>query len=275
MTASPEAMSEIRLLSERLNSNTAAAQKESAELWAAHETQARQIEKMQIDANTLEGELRGSKEAMKEAKSDTARYVSLAMPFIVLAISGALYGAIKDNSASIVDLQVSRSSKEERLKDLESKKAPDLTEIQKNLAQFDTSLATIQSDLLVRNANNVRRDTMLADHAENISKSIASIEGLQERVSVNTRTLEDVKAQVAVNLRNLASVDAKMSAGFVEVESQMRGLQAMFIGALDSGDRIVRTIWEKVMGLPLPESKPLPTNIPAQAFTTIGGKASE
>jgi putative NADH-flavin reductase len=222
-------------------------------------------------------EISGAQKQADRSSNSAGKFIAPVMSVVVLVASGfigtSIIGRINELSKEVISLTVEAKGAEERLKSVEAKKLPDLGEVNSSLAKFDTRIATIESNLTVRDANNVRRDGVLAELTENTATNASRIEGNAERIAASSKRLDDLADQAKTNVRNIAAIDARMSAGFVEVESQLRGVQAVFIGALGELRGLVGTVWQKIIGQPLPDAAPLPTNIPAQATTTIGGGA--
>jgi hypothetical protein len=147
--------------------------------------------------------------------------------------------------------------------------------VESSIAKFDTRITTLESSY---EAMRIVDGTQTADISQirsNLSANDAMTAGINQRVEAGATAIADLVETAKVNGRNIASLDARTSAGFVEVESQLRGTTAMISVVVDAINEKIGTLWHKVIGQPLPESKSIPSNIPAQATTTIGGSAAQ
>jgi hypothetical protein len=223
--------------------------------------------------------LEGADDARTRDSASSAKWIGPAvtglMFVISLGVGGGIYGQLGALGNQVAALEVSKASKEERLKILEAKKSPDLTDINSSLAKFDTRVSTVENTQLLMQARSTERDRSISEIRQNLSSNDAQTTALEQRIMANARTIEELGEQSKINIRNIAAIDSKTSAGFVEVESQLRGTTAMLSVVIDSINEKIGTLWHKVIGQPLPESKTLPSNIPAQATTDIGGAATQ
>lgn len=239
-----------------------------------NEKQQQQIEHLTKEASGLQGEMKGAKEANKESKSSVNQYITWGMPFVMLAVGGAIYGQINDIKRTQIEEGKSSAAVLVRLKALEDKPSVSLSDVNARLAQFDTKISTLETGIQIRDANSSRRDTLLGETQSSIAANDAKTASASQAISSNSDKISALQKMASEMQRDISSMSSRSSAQAVEFESQMRGVMATLQVKFDQIDGMIALTYEKSFGVKPADTKPFPNNIPAQAFTEIGGGTS-
>jgi uncharacterized coiled-coil protein SlyX len=227
------------------------------------------------DQSAALNKIEGAEDARVKASNSNSKYIGPVVTgvFFVLSlgVGGGIYGKMNQLSDQVSTLTTDLAVAGKQIAFLEAKKSPDLSEIESNQAKFDTRIATIEANLVVRDSNNVRRDATLTQQGKDIFLNEAKLAAVEQRVSANAADIAGLQEQSTRTQRNLAKVAASLNSGFTEIESQLRGFNALVATAFGAQFTPLAVLWEKVMGQKLPDQQPLPMNIPATAYTSIGG----
>ncbi len=253
----------IELLAQRLDA-----------LEGINNKQSEQIENLQKDAAALEG---AQKQADRSSNSN-AKYIGPVVSVIVLIVSAFIGKFIIDKldglNSQVVELTVSAADREARVRALSDRKIPSLSEVESSLAKFDTRITTLESSFSVMQATDTRQDADIVSLRSSQSTSEAKGSAHEQQIVEISRDMTRMQDVVTTNQRDIRAIDAKTSAGFVEVESQLRGIIATLQVKFDQVEGLASMTYQKVFLVDAPETKPFPADIPAKAFTTIGGDAT-
>jgi chromosome segregation ATPase len=236
--------------------------------------QSEQIETLQREAAALEG---AQKQADRTSNSNS-KYVGPAVSVMVLIVSAFIGKFIIDKldalNTQVVDLTVSAADREARVRTLSDRKIPSLSEVESALAKFDTRITTLESSFSVMQATDGRQDADIVSLRSAQSTSEAKGSAHEQQIAEISRDMARLQDVANTNQRDIRAIDAKTSAGFVEVESQLRGIIATLQVKFDQVEGLASVTYQKVFQVDAPETKPFPADIPAKAFTTIGGDAT-
>ena len=253
----------IELLAQRLDA-----------LEGINNKQSDQIENLQNAAASLEG---AQRQADRTSNSN-AKYVGPAVSIIVLIISAFIGKFIIDKldglDSQVVELTVAAADREARVRTLSDRKIPNLSEVESSMAKFDTRITTLESSFeVMRDVDTVQSNSIAKLGAE-LSSNDEKTAGIDQKLSSAAKDIEMLQATATQNQKDIRAIDAKTSAGFVEVESQLRGIIATLQVKFDQVQGLASMTYQKVFQVDAPETKPFPADIPAKAFTTIGGDAT-
>jgi hypothetical protein len=207
--------------------------------------QSEQIESLQREAASLEGAQKQS----DRASNNSGKLIAPAISVFVLVASAFIGNFVIDKidllEKDVVVLTVSAADREARVKAIGDRQIPSLGDVESALAKIDTRLTGLESSYeLMRGVDSTQNSDIAILRASSSANDTRAASMLQ-RVESTEKGIDGISEMSRIHSKNISSIDAKTSAGFVEIESQLRGIQAMFIGALDASDRIVGTIWQK------------------------------
>ena len=253
----------IELLAQRLDA-----------LEGINNKQSDQIESLQTAAAALEG---AQKQADRTSNSN-AKYVGPAVSIIVLIVSAFIGKFIIDKldglDNQVVELTVAAADREARVRTLSDRKIPSLSEVESSMAKFDTRITTLESSFSVMRNVDTSQSSDISQISASLSSNDAKTAGIDQKLSSAAKDIEMLQATATQNQKDIRAIDAKTSAGFVEVESQLRGIIATLQVKFDQVEGLASMTYQKVFQVDAPETKPFPADIPAKAFTTIGGDAT-
>ena len=253
----------IELLAQRLDA-----------LEGINNKQSEQIENLQKDAAALEG---AQKQADRSSNSN-AKYIGPVVSVIVLIVSAFIGKFIIDKldglNNQVVELTVSAADREARVRALSDRKIPSLSEVESSLAKFDTRITTLESSFSVMRGVDTSQSDEISKISARLSANDAQTAGIDQKLSSAAKDIETLQITASQNQRDIRAIDAKTSAGFVEIESQLRGIIATLQVKFDQVEGLASMTYQKVFLVDAPETKPFPADIPAKAFTTIGGDAT-
>ena len=103
-----------------------------------------------------------------------------------------------------------------------------------------------------------------------LAQLIASEAAVVTRVSELERDYDELETEVGSNMRSLSAIKASTQANFVEIESQLRGLNAVANVQLQQVWQQMQVVYAKVFAADLPDLEYYSTDIPAKASTQVG-----